>query len=44
MVKIPICSECEYYIGRNDKGCHICKAFYNGIPNDVSGMELIKSI
>ena len=35
MVKIPICPECEYYIGRNDKGYHICKAFYNGIPKDV---------
>lgn len=35
MVIFSQCIDCKNYIGKNDDGRQICKAFLNGIPEDV---------
>ena len=35
MVKIPPCMDCKNYIGRNNEDKDICKAFPDGIPDNV---------
>lgn len=35
MVIFSQCLDCKNYIGKDETGNHICKAFPNSIPNDV---------
>lgn len=41
MVTFSQCLDCKNYIGKNEKGKHICKAFKNGIPENVFWNERI---
>ena len=35
MVIFSQCMDCKNYINRNEDGKHICKAFVDGIPDEV---------
>ena len=35
MVIFPQCPDCKNYIGKNKDGLHYCKAFQDGIPDDI---------
>lgn len=35
MVRFPQCTECKNYIGQNNENKNICKAFPNGINDDI---------
>lgn len=35
MVNFPQCLDCKNFIDKNEKGVFICKAFPDGIPDDV---------